>query len=1050
MEHFQPPKPLSFEGNIAENWRKWRQRFELYMTATETDKKDENLQCSVLLHLIGEDALEYLTDLRSKANTCEFGTLHDSLIKDRIVCGIQSEPLHERMLRDAKLNLTSAVDMCRAVETSKMHLKTMNSSEHMVMVDKVNTSYGGARRKQFSYNKQRQGQGQSRKTGLNSTNRQHIGSNPNSNIKSCSSCGLDHRREIPASNDETDIFIGALNNHNVATSEQWNVTLKLENKPVTLKVDTGAEANVIPKSLFTRITRHHKVTVTPSKVSLKAYNGQKIPVDGKCTLNCQYKDKNTKLEFIIADVNAQPLLGATTSESLGLIQRIASVEKEHDVSYESLLLDTQEIFTGLGCIPGVHTMEVEGDAKPVIHAPRKIPIALRDKVKQELDRMVSIDVISMVDYPTSWVNSMVVVQKPNGTLRICLDPRDLNQKVTLPTEITAQLSGAKFFSILDASSGFWQVRLDEPSADLCTLNSPFGRYKFKRLPFGLNSAPEVFHRLVHEIFEGLQGVTTYIDDILVWGSSKQEHDLRLIEVLNRAKDRKLTLNKAKCQFGLSKIKYLGHVLTAEGVQIDDGKIEAVVNMPKPQCKKDVERFLGMVTYIAKFIPNLSTVAAPLRQLLCKDVMWHWLENHENAFIQLKKLVTTTPILRYYDVSKPVTLSVDASQSGLGAVLLQDDKPVAYASQALTETQKAYAQIEKEMLAVVHGCERFHQYVYGKQVEIESDHKPLESIVRKPLALVPPRLQRFLLRLQKYDVVIKYRPGKELLIADTLSRAYLNQTGDDKLCEETEAFVHMLTANLPMTDQKLLEFQNATKEVVCLQNLLKLVQSGWPENRSEVIANVRSYWEYQGELHYADGLLFRGERLIVPQSLRKQMLSKIHEGHLGVIKCKSRARETLFWPGMSAQIEDVISKCDICQTYQNSNQKEPLKSHKLPLRPWQKVGMDLFHFHTHEYLLIVDYFSRYVEVCMLKHSTTSSSVIVHIKSVFARHGVPDEVMSDNGPKFHCKEFTEFAKQWGFMPFDSSHSRTAWPKDRYKQSRGCSRKLWPKGGILTIVF
>ncbi|XP_071854914.1 uncharacterized protein [Apostichopus japonicus] len=289
------------------------------------------------------------------------------------------------MLRDAKLNLTSAVDMCRAAETSKMHLKTMNSSEHMVMVDKVNTSYGGARRKQFSYNKQRQGQ--SRKTGLNSTNRQHSGSNPNSNIKSCSSCGLDHRRgdcpawekqclkcgksnhyarvcrsakidmiqapamraqqEIPASNEERDIFIGALNNHNVATSEQWNVTLKLENKPVTLKVDKGAEANVIPKSLFTRITRQHKVTVTSSKVSLKAYNGQKIPVDGKCTLNCQYKDKNTKLEFIIADVNAQPLLGATTSESLGLIQRIASVEKEHDSSVLRIMISRMSDMIGV-------------------------------------------------------------------------------------------------------------------------------------------------------------------------------------------------------------------------------------------------------------------------------------------------------------------------------------------------------------------------------------------------------------------------------------------------------------------------------------------------------------------------------------------------------------------------------------------------------------------------------------------------------------------------------------------------------------------------------
>jgi len=294
----------------------------------------------------------------------------------------------------------------------------------------------------------------------------------------------------------------------------------------------------------------------------------------------------------------------------------------------------------------------------------------------------------------------------------------LREHYQLPTveKITSRLAKAQYFTVLDASSGFWQLKLDEASSRLCTFNTPFGRFRFLRLPFGVNSAPEVFHRTVKQLFEGIEGVETYIDDLLTWGETKEQHDYRLRQVLERARVKNFKLNKEKCKIGLEEIKYLGHIFAKDGLKPDQTKIEAVRRMPTPECKKDVERFLGMVTYLAKFIPNMSQHTEPLRVLTRDDVAWQWEEEHQRTFDKLKTMLTEAPLLRYYDVRLPVTLSVDASKSGLGAVLLQEDKPAAYASRALTETEQRYAQIEKEMLAIVFGAERFHQYVYGREVE----------------------------------------------------------------------------------------------------------------------------------------------------------------------------------------------------------------------------------------------------------------------------------------------------------------------------------------------
>ena len=369
------------------------------------------------------------------------------------------------------------------------------------------------------------------------------------------------------------------------------------------------------------------------------------------------------------------------------------------------------------------------------------------------------NVIAKVDEPTEWVSSLVIVEKKNGNLRICLDPRDLNKAIMrehykLPSreEIASQFTGAKIFSKLDASSGFWQVQLDDASSRLCTFITPFGRYRFLRLPFGISSAPEVYHKIIHDLYEGLPGVNTMMDDIIVWGTTQEEHDKRLRQVMEIARRANLTLNREKCLFSVNRLTFIGDVLCEDGIQPDPAKIAAIMNMKRPENKTEVQRFLGMVNYLGKFLPHLSTKTAPLRNLLDERNEWSWQESQENAWIELKEILTSEPLLQFYDPEKPIRISADASKDGLGAVLLQqkDDRwlPVVYASRAMSEAEQRYAQIEKELLAITFACERFHQHIYGQELEVETDHKPLIPLFSKSLSDCPLRIQRLMIRLQR--------------------------------------------------------------------------------------------------------------------------------------------------------------------------------------------------------------------------------------------------------------------------------------------------------------
>ena len=350
------------------------------------------------------------------------------------------------------------------------------------------------------------------------------------------------------------------------------------------------------------------------------------------------------------------------------------------------------------------------------------------------------------------------------------------------------------------------MRLDEESSRLCTFNTPEGRYRFLRLPYGIQSAPEVYHKTIHMIFEHIPGVDTMMDDVIVWGSTRQEHDERLRQVLDKTREVNLKLNKDKCEFAGKSLTFVGDVVSEEGVKPDPRKTSAINNMERPKNKDDVRRFLGMVTYIAKFVPQLSTQSAPLRILLEQKNEWIWSHEQEQCFLKLKEILTSEPVLKFYDPERSTRISADASQYGLGAVLLQqhDEQwlPVAYASRALTSAETRYAQIEKELLASLYACERFHQYVYGQAFEVETDHKPLVSIMAKTLNDCPIRIQRMLIRLHKYDVHMTYTPGKYMYAADTLSRAVdKGESADREKSTEIQAYVNMIVTSLPVSPDR---------------------------------------------------------------------------------------------------------------------------------------------------------------------------------------------------------------------------------------------------------
>lgn len=560
MDRLNPPSAMCLTGNLSENWRKFKQRFELYLTATGAAEKADKVKSSILLTVIGEDCLDiynnfkfdpaddkqvlekvlekfqnyftpqasttyerykffthaqkdgqtienYAKELRTMSRTCKFGDLQESLIRDRIICGIIDNGLREKLLRAADdATLDQTLKTCQAWEATKQHVKeiTQDSSGASSESAEVHSVRRGRDGYQQTMGKtQTKPQEESSRTQCSRCGYKHAPRNCPAFGKNCNACGgFNHFQKccrasrtvrVPNANntgynsrshvhsveqtntEETELYVDAVNNNNKC---EWIVPLCVNQAILPLKVDTGSAVNIISYEDYKSFT--NKKRLLPVAVKLTSYTGGNIPVTGQCLCSVKHKGQNFQVMFMVTRENVQPILGLKDSERLGLVRCVFSINEENSAAVPEQYSD---IFRGLGCLPGEYRIHVNEDIPPVVDACRRVPFALRDKLKSELDRMEGLGVICPVEEPTEWVNAFAIAHKRNGNIRLCLDPRNLNKAVRrehykLPTraEILASMSDANIFTKLDAASGFWQLCLEKQSSMLTTFATPFGRY----------------------------------------------------------------------------------------------------------------------------------------------------------------------------------------------------------------------------------------------------------------------------------------------------------------------------------------------------------------------------------------------------------------------------------------------------------------------------------------------------------------------------------------------------------------------------------------------
>lgn len=959
---------------------------------------------------------DFYASLRELSKTCSFGTLTDTLIRDQLVVGVRDNTIRKRLLYEHKLTLEKCLQIARSAEATQTRLSAMDKSD--VSVNAVKKYPKGSHTK--------------KKPSTNTSTFKQTASTSNSN--KCPYCGSfnNHpRKDCPASGmtctscrrrghfakmcikkkhhnaDEVEVddgvFIGAVS----SSSDEWRRVIKVDKVDVDFKVDTGADVNILPFKIFVEHFQHKQLF--PSDKQLLGPGNSKLQVVGALKVVLNYKDRSVNtVMYVIHGKTA--LLSRDSSVELGIVSLIGSVQNT--------------IFDGLGKMPNTYKIDLKPNARPfAVHQPRRVPIPLLPKLEDEIQRLLKLGVIKEVNKPTEWCAPIVPVPKPNGKVRLCVDFTQLNENVKrqvhmLPSvdHVLGQIKDASIFSKLDANSGFHQIALHPTSQLLTTFIAPSGRYCYQRLPFGINSGPEIYQKEMHQVLKGLDGVVCLMDDIVVFGANEIEHDKRLAQVFKRLEANGITLNKAKCEFKQSEIEFLGQTVGKDGVKASAEKISAITNLQKPTNITELRRFLGMVNQLTKFVPHLASETDILRGLLKKNSSWLWGPKQEETFQKIKSMIASPQVLSLFDPTKPTTVSADSSAYGLGAVLLQKKgkelRPVAFASKSLTKTEKSYAQIEKEALASAWACSRFQDYLLGLHFTLETDHKPLVPLLStKTIGELPARIQRMRMRLMRFTYTIIHVPGKYMYTADTLSRAPeedIHPT-DEELQVEIEQYVQAVMTTLPASDRKLEEIRRHQAEDEICKTIKMYCYEGWPA-KDTIDGPVKIYWQYQSLLSVENDLLLYGTRIVIPSSLRLQILDIIHDNHQGINKCRSRANQSVWWPGLSRDILDFIKNCKKC-TENEKVHAEPLIATEVPEYPWQKVATDLFKFKGDEFLLIVDYFSKFMEVIKLRE-TTSQEVIRHMMDVFARHGVPQTVISDNGGQYSSEVFSSFAKEWGF--------------------------------------
>ncbi|MEW8548463.1 MAG: reverse transcriptase domain-containing protein, partial [Candidatus Thiodiazotropha sp.] len=683
------------------------------------------------------------------------------------------------------------------------------------------------------------------------------------------------------------------------------------------------------------------------------------------------------------------------------------------------------------------TMKIEtGDHPPIKLRPYRTPLNTRKIIDKAVDEMLAADIIERSR--SSWSFPVIIVEKKDGSSRFCVDYRKLN-KVTRPIaqplplidDIINRLSGAKYFSSLALKSGYWQVKMDEQSRDKTAFTCHRGLFSFKRMPFGLSQAPAYFTELMNEVLTGLDDfATSYLDDVLIWSSSLEEHLTHIQQVLDKFRQHNLKLKLKKCNFLQKETVHLGFVISKDGVKPDMQKVAAIRDMPSPSNVREVRGFMGSVGYYRRFIPNFSKIAQPLINLTKKNARFRWSDECQTAFEFLKESLTVVPLLAYPNSQAPYKLFCDSSADCIGSVLTQEcevngekvDKPIYFLSHKLSPTQCRYSTVERECYAIYYALQKLHTYLHNANFEIYTDHKPLKYLLESPMQ--NKRIQMWALSIQGYNAVIRYLPGRLNTVADLLSRtpgsktkASTDEPLEDVVPDVSDKSYQINTINSNEFNPKnfascnfkekdslekpntlgydMVTEQSKDPDLCLIKTQLETGQANKTLQRKHIVLdNILYYMSNPDD----DPII----RLYVPKHLTESIVKQVHDIiHLGLDKTFDVIRAKYYWPNLYKHVYEYVSKCVACQTRNLQKVKTPLGEVDTPPFPFAKIALDMIGplprtLSSNVYILsAIDWYSGYVEAWPLPDKKADGIAHIMLDEIIPRHGCPLQVVTDGG-------------------------------------------------------
>lgn len=998
---------------------------------------------------VDESISDYILTLKKLASTCEFKAHLDDALRDRFVCGLLNEHIQQRLLVESKLTFESACATALNMEMAQMQSKILNPSTSSSVSKVVKASQSRRSHKLSSQESQQNNCSRCGRFKHSSGNCPAVNwtcfkcnkkghtsfvckSKIVKNVTSDNTEGQDSSSE--SSSSQESLSIKSIQAINESKNKPLLINVTIENIPIKFEVDSGASVSVLPISLYEKY--FYDLQLSPCRYNLKSVNGQKLKLQGQIKVSVCLNKIEKKLQLVIVnDEIKMPLLGRTWLDELlpdwrNLVDEIKEIKTDH--KFDEVLSQVQNYFPNI--ISKNNTpikffkanIVLKENAIPVFHKPYAVPFALKKDVEDEIQRLCQENILEPVKF-SSWASPIVIVPRKNGKIRICCDfKKTLNPNLhvdyyPLPKleDIFSSLCGGKYFVVLDLTNAYLQLSVDENCKSL-VINTHLGLYKFKRLPYGCASAPAIFQGVMDEVLKGLDNTVAYLDDILISGSSLEDCKIKTVKVFERLNEFNIKINFDKCNFFNKHVEYLGHTISEKGIRPTTKKMEAIISAPEPTNVTELKAFLGLINFYHKFLPNSSTVLKPLYDLTKKNTTYEWNMECQRAFDQAKKLLVSNNVLTHFDLNKPLVVCCDASNYGVGAVLSHiiegEERPILFVSCTLTEREQKYSQLEKEALAIIFALKRFHRFLYGNKFTIITDHQPLKFILdpRKNIpTLASARIQRWAIILSSYNYTIQYKKGSQISHADALSRMPV----EGKIEEHVRAF--SLIDELPITYE---EVAKCSTQDPLMCKVYNHVRNGWPNHVNDV--NLKPFFLKRNELSIEANCLMLGHRVIIPVILQDSVLNLLHEGHPGIVRAKSLARSFVWWPQINSDLELKIKTCETCQvTDIKIYNKVPQTVWPDTQRSWQRIHIDLLEKDKIKFLILVDHFSKWIEVWPV-NKTNSESIIEKLRTCFSIFGLPEVVVSDNGPPFNSSEFKTFLEKNGIkcLHIPPYHSRS----------------------------